>query len=427
MKNTILVMRQEIIHVLRSTGYVIFAFLLPVAAVLITGMVKLVQAKSVQETSAGSTASAPVFQLAEEGFVDQSGWIKVIPPEFQGSLFAYEDEEQAKKALGSGQITAYYVIPRDYLETGIAYYVYPDTRSYLSDGQDWVIAKTLMFNLLGSEEKVLDRVWNPIRLYNETNIGIQASAEDLPPDDCLRPGGSCKTNALVRYLPSIMTALFFGTFMTSSSMLFTSVSKEKENRVIEVLLLSVRPRQLLAGKTFGLGFAGLLQTLLWLGAFYLVFNMSGSTLRLPENFVFPVDILVWGVVFFLGGYGLYANLMAGAGALVPTMKEAGVASYIAISPMFLGYAFGLMAPLTGTADSPFLVFLGYFPLTSPLVMVMRLTNSSIPFWQPLIAAALLFATAWFCLRASAAVFHARNLLSGQPFSLGRYLTAMVGR
>lgn len=427
MQKTMLVIRQEIIRMLRSTGYVIFAFILPVAAVLVLSVVKLIQVHSANEADGGMADTSPVFQLAVEGFVDQSGLIRVIPEEFQDHLLSYEDEEQAKQALESGEITAFYVLPGDYLETGEIYYVYPNTKSYLSDGQDWVMAKTLMTNLLDEDMELTDRVWNPIRYFEETNISIQSPAGELPVENCSRPGASCETNDLVRYMPSIMVALFFAAFMTSSSMLFNSIGKEKENRIIEVLLLSVSPRQLLAGKTLGLGFAGLLQTTVWLGAIYISFNLGGSTLSLPDNFVFPIDILIWGLVFFLGGYGLYASLMAGAGALVPRMKEAGVANFIVMFPLFFGYVFGLMAPLADAADSAFLVFLSMLPLTSPVVMIMRLTNSVVPLWQPLFSALLLFITAYFALRAVAAMFHTGNLLSGQPFSLKRYLAAMIGK
>lgn len=427
MQKSMLVMRQEIIHKLRSTGYVMIAFVLPVAAVAILSVVKLIQAHSADDGSGGTVNSSTEFQLAVEGFVDPNGLIRVIPGEFQEYLFAYEDEEQAKRTLQSGEITAYYVIPGDYLETGKIYYVYPNTKSYLSDGQAWVMEKTLMTNLLDADMELTNRVWNPIRYYEETNISIQSPAGELPVENCSRPGASCETNDLVRYMPSIMVALFFAAFMTSSSMLFNSIGKEKENRIIEVLLLSISPRQLLAGKTLGLGFVGLLQTTVWLGAVYISFNLGGSTLNLPENFLFPADILIWGLIFFFGGYGLYANLMAGAGALVPRMKEAGVANFIAMFPLFFGYSFGLMAPLADAADSAFLVFLSLFPLTSPVVMIMRLTNSVVPVWQPLLSALLLFITAYFALRAVSAMFHTGNLLSGQLFSLKRYLAAMTGR
>ena len=86
-----------------------------------------------------------------------------------------------------------------------------------------------------------------------------------------------------------------------------------------------------------------------------------------------------------------------------------------------------MAPLAKAADSAFLVFLSIFPLTSPVVMVMRLTNGAVPLWQLLLSILLLFVTAYYALHSVAAMFHAQNLLSGQPFSLRRYFGALVGR
>ena len=197
--------------------------------------------------------------------------------------------------------------------------------------------------------------------------------------------------------------------------------------MLEVLMLAVSPHQLLAGKTLGLGVAGLLQAIIWLGMIYISTTLGGATLSLPEGFSFPVDILAWGLVFFLGGFGVYAGMMAGAGALVPKMKEAGAANYIVMVPLMVGYTLGLMAPLTENADSLLILILSFFPLTAPVVMMMRLTNGSVPVWQLLAAAGLLFALAVYLLRAVAALFHAQNLLSGQPFSLRRYLVVMFAR
>jgi ABC-2 type transport system permease protein len=288
------------------------------------------------------------------------------------------------------------------------------------------MAWTLTVNLLEGDVELADRVRNPAWKVEETSIAPRTRAGVPVVEDCSRPGAACESNDLIRYMPSIMVAIFYVAFMSSSSMLFNSIGAEKENRTIEVLILSISPRQLLAGKTLGLGIAGLLQTMVWLGAIYISFNLGGSTLSLPENFTFPAEILAWSLLFFFGGYGLYASLMAGAGAMVPRMKEAGIASYIAIMPLFFGYVFGLMAPLAKASDSAFLVFLSLFPLTSPVVMVMRLTDSVVPLWQLLLSVGLTYLTAYLVLRAVAAMFHAQNLLSGQPFSTKRYFQALVG-
>ena len=82
-------------------------------------------------------------------------------------------------------------------------------------------------------------------------------------------------------------------------------------------------------------------------------------------------------------------------ALVPKMKEAGSAVFIAMVPLMLGYLVGLMAPITGTANDPLPLALSFFPLTAPIVMIMRLTNSAVPLWQILLSAILMYLTAYF--------------------------------
>jgi ABC-2 type transport system permease protein len=171
--------------------------------------------------------------------------------------------------------------------------------------------------------------------------------------------------------------------------------------------------------------AGILQGICWLGALFICFQIGGSTLSLPENFTFPVTILVWGLALFIGGFCLYAGLMAGAGALVPNMKEAGSANLIVLMPMFLGYIVGLMSPMSEAANATLPTILSIFPLTAPVVMIMRLSDSVVPLWQLLLSVGLTCAAAYLTLRAVSAMFHAQNLLSGQPFSLRRYIRTLL--
>jgi ABC-2 type transport system permease protein len=323
MRKVLLVVRQELFTTFRRRSYLLFAFGIPIVAVLIVAGVRLAQGGG--DNDNGVTASHPdVFHIEREGFVDQSGLIQVIPQNIAvDHLVAYQGEEQAKQALRAGEITAYYVIPADYIEKGKFFYVYPDTRSYLSDGQEWVMSWTLMVNLLSGREDLADKVWSPMWQLQETSIASGSQAGAALEEDCSRPGVACQSNDLIRYLPFITMALLYVALLVSSSMLFNSIGSEKENRTIELLMLSINSRQLLAGKTIALGVAGLTQTAVWLGAIFIAIIIGGSTLSLPENFTFPIGIIAWSLVFFFGGYGVYASLMAGAGALVPKMKEAG--------------------------------------------------------------------------------------------------------
>jgi len=424
MNKTILIMRQELRTIFSSKSYIFFAFGIPILALLILTGVRIFQGRS--ENGNVVTASSPEELVLEtEGYVDQSGLVHAVPEELSGFLLAYETEEQAQAALLVDEISAYYIVPPDYLDQGEIYYVFPDDKPYTLDDQKWIMQRTMTFNLLGGDPDLADRAWSPIWEVQMVRITPQVQTGTVVEEDCSRPGSACYSNKFIRLIPSILVVIFYIAFMSSSSMLFSSIGTEKENRTIEVLMLSISPRQLLAGKTIAMGSAGLLQTMTWMASIYISFNEGGSTLSLPEGFTFPFDILAWSVVFFLGGFAFYASLMAGAGAMVPKMKEAGVANFIAIIPLLFGYIFGLLAPLANLADSAFMVFLGIFPLTSPVVMIMRLTDTVVPLWQVLLSAVLLFASAYYALSVAAAMFKTQNLLSGQPFSVRRYLQALV--
>ena len=428
MKKTLLIIRQELINTFSRPSYLVVAIGIPLLAVLILGGVKLIQSRSGEEDTTSINPSEE-WQMEIEGYIDQSGLIQVIPPDLpEGHLISYENEDQAQQDLAAGEISAYYIIPPDYLEKGEISYVFPETRPLIANGQEWVMKWTLLVNLLGGDLEAADQIWNPVWNLDERNISASAAQGNLDGSEaCSRPGSACESNDLIRYIPSIMAALFFVSFMNSSTMLFTSIGIEKENRTLEVLLLSISPRQMLAGKTIGLASAGLLQTMIWMGAVFVIFNLGGSTLNLPENFTFPVYILAWSLIFFVCGFGVYASLMAGVGALVPKMKDAGAANLIAISPLLLGYIVGILAPLAEAADGLIPVILSFFPLTSPIVMVTRLTDSIVPMWQLILSAALLLATNILINRATASLFHAQNLLSGQPFSVKRYFKLLLER
>jgi ABC-2 type transport system permease protein len=425
MKKILLVIRQELINTFSRPSFLIVAIGIPLLGVLVLGGIKVVQNRS----DTPSEPQVEEWKMEVEGYIDQADLIQIIPPDLpEGHLLPFENEELAKEALESGQISAYYIIPANFVEDGEIYYVYPESKPLIEDGQKWVMSWTLLVNLQGGDIEAADRIWNPVGELAERVI--RTPEEALSPsasDACSRPGGACELNDLVRYIPSIMAALFFISFMFSSTMLFTSIATEKENRTMEVLLLSISPRQLLAGKTIGLVLAGLIQTMVWLGAVYTIFNIGGSTLSLPENFTFPADIIIWSLIFFLSGIGIYASLMAGAGALAPKMKDASGANFIAMSPLLLGYMVGIMAPLADSAEATIPFILSFFPLTSPIVMVMRITNSVVPLWQILLSVGLIIVTNILINQATASLFKAQYLLSGQPFSVKRYFNILFSR
>jgi ABC-2 type transport system permease protein len=227
-------------------------------------------------------------------------------------------------------------------------------------------------------------------------------------------------------LPYGVTLLFYFLIMGSSSLLLSNVSKEKENRVMETLLTSLTPTQLLTGKIIGLGLVGLLQTILWLGTGYALLNLSGTVFSLPFQIQLPGTLLMWGIIFFILGYAVYASLMAGLGALAPNMREASQVTIVIMLPLIIPLFFSSSVFVT-EPNGPIATVLSIFPLSAPVAMMARLASGGVPWWQPLVAALLLALTAVFIVRAVAGMFRAQALLSGQPIKIKNYLQALLGR
>ncbi len=423
MNKAILILRHELITLLSRPTYLLFAFGLPVVGVLIFSGFAVLNARagddqvSVQEES---------FELDVEGYVDHSGLIKMLPEDIPpGHLVAYPSEDDAGKALESGEISAYYVVQADYLETGDLVYVHPTHNPITPQGQPWVMQWTLLVNLLEGDIERASTVWNPMQV-RVTDVASQASPGS-PEGDCATLGYSCDSHILLRILPLIMTILFFVSIVSGASLLLSNVSKEKENRMLEILMVSVSPQQMLAGKIIGLGVLGLLQIATWIGAGFLILRMGGSTLDLPETFRLPVSVLVWGLMLYLLGYAVYASLMAGLGALVPSLKAASQVSGLVMLPLIISYFILIMPPAQEAPHGALVTGLSLFPLTAPVAMMLRLTAGGVPAYQLVLAIGLLLLTAVLTVRAVARMFRAQTLLVGQPFTVKGYLNALLGR
>ena len=135
-----------------------------------------------------------------------------------------------------------------------------------------------------------------------------------------------------------------------------------------------------------LGIAGLLQTVVWTGSGYLMLLFSNNRFALGDAFKLPPSVLIWGIVFFLLGYAVYASLMAGVGALVPNLREASQLTTVIIMPMIVPMIF--ISVMINAPNSPLAVALSLFPLTSPVSMMTRLAATTVPLWQIGLAAVL---------------------------------------
>lgn len=393
------------------------SFMLTLVGIPLVGFIIILVVGQLNQSApeAGGDLITDIFnpkpEMQVEGYVDQSGIIRFQPFGQEKVLRSYESEEDARKALEAGEITAFYIIAPDYLQSGEVVYYRPDFNPLGGMETAFTIRYAINYNLMGRNDRLFSLYLAPTAML----------AEEYLTDETQREVGNFATFIV----PYIVTLVYYIIILGASSMLLNSLAAEKQNRVIELIVTSAKPMHMLAGKTIALGLVGLLQTIFWVGGGYLLLKISGNTFSLPIGLDLPPSFLLWAVVFFLLGYALYATIMAGLGALVPSLREAQQASTVVVLPMVVPLVF--ITVLIEDPNGPISQFLSLFPLTSPVAMMTRLAGGEVEIWQLGVSILLLLVSSYIAVRIAARLFRAQNLLSGQSFHLKVWLRAIFSR
>ena len=224
------------------------------------------------------------------------------------------------------------------------------------------------------------------------------------------------------------------------NMVMRSVIEEKTNRIIEIIISSVKPFTLMMGKIIGTSLAGILQFLIWAtigGILFYVFSVifgmqMGNTSGLknqianganPENIAnlqlyfnellqLPIPtILVSFLLYFIGGYFLYSSIYAAIGAAVDNETDSQQFLLPIILPLILGVYIGFFSVLNDPNGTVATVF-SMVPFTSPIVMMMRIPFG-VPWWQVLISLTILFATFIFVVWFASKIYRVGILMYGK--------------
>jgi ABC-2 type transport system permease protein len=410
MKKMLIVLKNELITVIARRSFILTLILVPLFGFVISYVVSALQPKEEGGVNPLASLISNPTQPGVEGYVDQSGIIQALPKDLVPRLKAFANEADAIAAHGAEEITAYYIVSADYMESGKIIYARSDYNPLSGMNESNTIKRALEYNLVGQDFTMLARLQNPL---NQEVVSLG----DAPTRD--------SNNMLTFFLPYAVTLLFYIMIFGTASLMLNSITSEKQNQVLEILMTSITPVQMLTGKIIALGLTGLLQTLVWSASGLLLLRISGQSFGISADFQLPASILIWGGVFFLLGYALYGSLMAGVGALVPNLKEASQATTVMIIPMIVPLVF--ISSLINDSNGTLSVALSLIPFTSPVAMMTRLAAGPVPFWELGLAVLFLVLTVGLAVRAVAGMFRAQNLLSGQAFNLRVFFQALTGR
>jgi ABC-2 type transport system permease protein len=348
------------------------------------------------------------------GVVDQSGLYGQIPDRFADALVGYPDEAAARRALLASEIGAYVVIPAGYAQGTAEITGYVRSEGGLQNAialERGDLPDFLIEGLLAGQAapEVIARVtdlgdWadNPRPISPDGSLAAEQSQSEFGMQFALNIGISL-----------VFSILMFISIFTSAQYLLRSVSEEKENRVMEIVLSSVSPVDLLFGKVIGLGALGLTQVGVWILSGVLLTGGLSALAALAVAAISPLVVFM-GLVYFLLGFVLFGTLMAVAGSMGTNMREsqqiAGIFSFAAVIPWMLN-SLVIFDP-----NNTLLRVLSWIPLTAPVMMLLRLPSGQVPVIDIVASVVLLVATIPLVLWAGAKIFRTSLLMYGKRLS-----------
>ncbi|MBX9808249.1 MAG: ABC transporter permease [Flavobacteriaceae bacterium] len=224
------------------------------------------------------------------------------------------------------------------------------------------------------------------------------------------------------------------------NMVMRSVIEEKTNRIVEIIISSVKPFQLMMGKIIGTSLAGLLQFFIWaiIGLTMMLVASSFLGIETCPATKLPSDVMqvahqelvgtaqmyvqeLWGlpiatilisfVIYFIGGYFLYSSFYASIGAAVDNETDSQQFLLPIIMPLVLAVYIGFFTVINDPHGTIATVF-SMIPLTSPIVMLMRIPFG-VPLWQLALSITILFGTFFFVVWFAAKIYRVGILMYGK--------------
>jgi ABC-2 type transport system permease protein len=396
--NARVIMEEEFRRQIRRPGWRIFTVGVPILLLIVAYVVPVIA-----DVFTGDDDGEKVGELV--GYIDNSGVTESLGD--VPGLVRIDELDIGTKSLADGNIAALFVIPADYVTTGRVDWYRENAGIASEDATGDAFLKVLRAAVAdeGLTPEQVARVLQP------------ASYVLFTVDDEGRPesSGSITDEIAKAAPPFIFAILLLISIFVGSASLLQSVTEEKENRMVEMLITSTSPMSIMIGKIVGLGAAGLLQIAIWLSAvLFTIPKISDQFSGLSSLSLDPLLILLL-IAFYLAGYFVFSALMAAIGAASTTVREASQISAIIMIPAIIpiyGAALIIPNPDMGLARA-----LTFFPLTSPTASMMRIAGGTDKMYEVVLGLVITAMAGLFLMWLSARVFRAGLLLYGQRMSI----------
>ncbi|MBA7594158.1 hypothetical protein ES703_01096 [subsurface metagenome] len=392
MKKTWTIARHEFTTTIRRISYILLTISFPLLGLL--GILIFLGV-----TQWGGEGPPP--EEIRIGYVDETSMFDGYTNPDGVVFILYGTNDGARDALFSKEVSEYFIIPEDYLETGLIERYTTERELGLPQATMALMEDFLVANLLAGEvsDEVLERAQTPL-LPISTRLDPE-TGEIIPPE----------SEIAAFAMPYVFALLFMISLFFTSGYLLQGVSEEKENRLIEILLSSVSARQLLSGKVIGLGAAGLIQIVIWLISSVALLAIASLFISLPEGLTIPIGLIIFGIIYFILGYLLFGILMTTLGSIGSTARESSQWTMLIVMPAVAPLI--LISLFINNPDHVIFTVFTLFPLTAPVAAIMKLSIGAFPVWELLLSITILTASIIGAMWLAARVFRTFLLMYGK--------------
>ncbi len=416
MRKIALVFKREYLARVRTKGFIFSTFVVPLMLVAIIVMTAYVATHQTVHTQtlglidATGTLGEPVARGFDQQLRTGQAAYRVTR---QATVTSPQDEQKARDEMRQqvlhGDMDGFLVIPARY---------------FSGERPTFYARNTGDVALAGAVRHALDEAAAAQRLKK---IGVEYETirpllRGLPLTLIkVKAGGEEEERGQTIGLAVVLMTVLYMTIFVYGIATMQSVQEEKNTRVVELLVSSLRPTHLLWGKLVGVGAVGFTQLSVWLGTALAVgvYGRAAAELLWPGNRLprieLPLLVIVFIVAFFVTGYFLYASLYAAIGAMVSSTEE----SQQIATPinLLLGFSPVMMGFILRSPSSPTAVTLSMIPFFSPIHMVLRMALQMPPLWQIFLSLAIILATTSLIIWLSARVYRVGILMYGKRPSL----------
>ncbi len=336
------------------------------------------------------------------GYVDLSGELSEAGfPNFT----RFDTREDGIDAIVAGDIEDLFIVSADFLASAETEWLSQRSGIFAGGGNRDQFALFLTVSLIAEriDPGLLDRV---ILGADYVRVHVGGDGSVSPDDD--------EFSQFV--VPFIFTFLLMMSIFMGSGNLLQSVSEEKENRMVDVLLTSVTPLALMAGKILALGTTSLIQMIVWITSIAIIGPQIVDQIPNAGELDFAPLTLAYVSLFFIAGYFLFAVILAGVGSATASAKEAGPISAIVLTPAIIPVY--LSSVILSEPDGGLARVLSFIPITAPTTMMQRIGSVGVSNAEMLASLAVTALAGVVMLFVSARIFRAGLLLYGQRMTLG---------